>query len=295
MSLDTVLGFHDHGPAFKGCSAERHAALRERGASVLGTWTIVVDGRALCLCCRADLGPETKGAQEQPHRDSDPDLFSTFYGLLREAFIDDLATAIEGPGADGSGGGGGPDTPDPAEPQRSALVTRESLIYGAIIRDLERIERGERAHHLAQQLAQKVDAALGKETVHREDELQREAATYADRAALATAERDEARQGLAQAQEDVARLKREVRSGRAALHALVETLPRCSGRWEGGSGAHRRHGPCSRIATWVPLSDPYAYCDEHITPAERGRDPIGGYPEAPWAAWVRRATTTIEE
>jgi len=102
MSLDTVLGFHDHGPAFKGCSAERHAALRERGASVLGTWTIVVDGRALCLCCRADLGPETKGAQEQPHRDSDPDLFSTFYGLLREAFIDDLATAIEGPGADGS-------------------------------------------------------------------------------------------------------------------------------------------------------------------------------------------------
>lgn len=45
------------------------------------------------------------------------------------------------------------------------------------------------------------------------------------------------------------------------LKAVVAALPRCSGEWTAGSGGHRKHENCSKIATYV--DDPYYYCDEH--------------------------------
>lgn len=67
--------------------------------------------------------------------------------------------------------------------------------------------------------------------------------------------------------------------------AEITELPTCSGNWIGGSGGHRTHEPCGRIATWWRAGDSWAYCDEHIKEHERGTP--NGYPPAPWAALAK--------
>lgn len=39
--------------------------------------------------------------------------------------------------------------------------------------------------------------------------------------------------------------------------------PKCSGEWIKGSGGHRIHTGCDRLATWWHPDDTFAYCDKH--------------------------------
>lgn len=45
--------------------------------------------------------------------------------------------------------------------------------------------------------------------------------------------------------------------------------PQCSGEWIGGSGGHREHTQCEKLATYWDDEDPYAYCDQHIKDHDR--------------------------
>jgi hypothetical protein len=49
---------------------------------------------------------------------------------------------------------------------------------------------------------------------------------------------------------------------RVRAEALRGALPKCNGRWSGGSGGHRQHEPCGATATW--FDPPYWYCEEHV-------------------------------
>lgn len=65
----TMPPWHDHGPAFKGCSLERHRLLVEGRPATEGEapesseerwarlkrFSILVDGVWRCLCCREEL------------------------------------------------------------------------------------------------------------------------------------------------------------------------------------------------------------------------------------------------
>lgn len=42
--------------------------------------------------------------------------------------------------------------------------------------------------------------------------------------------------------------------------------PSCCGEVVGGSGGHRRHIPCTSLATWWHPEDCFAYCDAHVLP-----------------------------
>jgi hypothetical protein len=44
--------------------------------------------------------------------------------------------------------------------------------------------------------------------------------------------------------------------------------PGCAGKWVAGSGGHRTHEPCDKLADWWYPNDMYSYCDEHIQEEE---------------------------
>lgn len=48
--------------------------------------------------------------------------------------------------------------------------------------------------------------------------------------------------------------------------------PNCSGKWIAGSGGHRKHEPCGRVADWWDPGDLFAYCDEHLNQHDRARN-----------------------
>lgn len=63
----------------------------------------------------------------------------------------------------------------------------------------------------------------------------------------------------------------------------ADGLPTCTGNWIKGSGGHRVHEPCGKLATFADWDDTYSYCDAHISDHDREI----GLLEVPWAALVR--------
>lgn len=47
--------------------------------------------------------------------------------------------------------------------------------------------------------------------------------------------------------------------------------PCCAGKWTDGSGGHRVHERCGKLADWWHPDDMYAYCDEHAPPLDIAR------------------------
>jgi len=84
----------------------------------------------------------------------------------------------------------------------------------------------------------------------------------------------------------VGELKR-VRDELRLAESVVEALPKCSGKWTGGSGAHRTHDHCGRLATWYHPDDCWAYCDEHVKDWDKRGDKPLGLDEVHWADEAR--------
>lgn len=61
-------------------------------------------------------------------------------------------------------------------------------------------------------------------------------------------------------------LQAALTSDRAAVRALVEAMPECTGDWVKGSGARRTHKPCTSgkpgMWNWCD-GENYYYCDAH--------------------------------
>lgn len=77
---------------------------------------------------------------------------------------------------------------------------------------------------------------------------------------------------------ELAEAKERIQEYAECMHE--DDLPRCCGEWLGGSGGHRRHGPCDRLATRFQIDDSVHYCDEHY----KAHDNIK---EVAWAPLIR--------
>lgn len=107
------------------------------------------------------------------------------------------------------------------------------------------------------------------------------AACHSDPIDALVKDRDDARRELAETKARLAALE-------SASLELANALPRCAGKWVGGSGGHAILEPCSRIATVFNTDCIYGQtCDEHRSLIERGAD------DAIWAELATEAAAKV--
>ena len=107
------------------------------------------------------------------------------------------------------------------------------------------------------------------------------AACHSDPIDALVKDRDDARRELAETKARLAALE-------SASLELANALPRCAGKWVGGSGGHAILEPCSRIATVFNTDCIYGQtCDEHRSLIERGAD------DAIWAELAAEAAAKV--